>query len=70
MAEKVPAGQKSKDNPWYQEDPVIIQPEARELLENYSHVAPDQIEKHVLDIVSLRERDHSCLVAMFIRYAA
>lgn len=45
----------SKDVPWYQAEPGDFSPVCRELLETYSHIEPDRVEAHVLEIVGLRD---------------
>lgn len=43
----------SKDVPWYQKEPDRFSPACRELLENYSHIPPEEVSSHVFQI---RER--------------
>ena len=43
----------SKDVPWYHKEIEEFRPAGRELLENYSHIPPDQIESHVFELVRL-----------------
>lgn len=43
----------NKTVPWYREKPDQFSPAARELLERYSHIAPDKVDSHVQDV---RER--------------
>jgi hypothetical protein len=39
--------------PWYQVSISRFNPKARELLENYSNIAPADVEAHVKKVVSL-----------------
>lgn len=41
----------NKTVPWYREKPDQFNPAARELLERYSHVAPDEVDSHAQDVV-------------------
>jgi hypothetical protein len=44
---------REKDVPWYSESiDSKITPQARQLLEEYSHIPPAEVEDHVLSIVS------------------
>ena len=43
----------SKGLPWYQKSIENFGPAGRELLENYSHIPPDEIDSHVLEMVRL-----------------
>ena len=47
----VPGTTHSKNVPWYTEELPKIPEETRKLLEEYSHIPPDEVEKHVIDIV-------------------
>jgi hypothetical protein len=38
--------------PWYKKDLTEIKPHTRDLFENYSHVAPAEVEAHICKIVS------------------
>lgn len=38
---------------WYQTDVQSINPEAQQLLESYSGLAPDEVLPHVLSLVGL-----------------
>lgn len=42
----------SKDLPWYKAELGDFSPACRELLETYSHIEPDQVNAHILDVVS------------------
>ena len=41
-----------KNVQWYKPDLETVSPQARELLENYSHIPPDEVIPHILRIVS------------------
>ena len=43
---------RDKDVQWYQTDLETVSPQARELLEKYSHIPPDKVIPHILKIVS------------------
>lgn len=49
-------GTHSKDAPWYSKPLVNLTPPARELLENYSGIPAEDVEAHVMEVVS-REKD-------------
>lgn len=38
--------------PWYEPEPAEVEPEARELLENYSNIPSDKVVQHVNSMVS------------------
>lgn len=40
-----------KNVQWYKPDLETVSPQARELLENYSHIPPDDVTPHILKIV-------------------
>lgn len=42
----------NKNVPWYKKDLGAIDEQARELLEGYSRIPADDINRHVLDLVS------------------
>ena len=44
---------------WYQSDLETVSPQARELLENYSHILPDEVIPHILKIVSPHQASSS-----------
>lgn len=44
-------GTRDKTVGWYDKDFPGIEPEARELLEKYSHVPPDEVDKYVIGMV-------------------
>lgn len=50
---QVRADRLSKDVPWYHKEIEAFRPAGRELLENYSHIPPNDIEPHVFEIVRL-----------------
>ena len=41
----------NKNVQWYKADLETVSPQARELLENYSHIPPDEVIPHILKIV-------------------
>lgn len=41
-----------KNVPWFSHEPPQISPEARALLEGYSGIPPQEVEEHVVRIVS------------------
>ena len=43
----------SKDVPWYEKEIQDFNPSGRELLENYSHIPPKDVESHVIEFVCL-----------------
>ena len=51
MNTQTKAGQCSKDVAWYFKEFPELSPAGRDLFENYSHIPPDKIESHVLEIV-------------------
>ena len=40
-----------KNVQWYKADLETVSPQARELLENYSHIPPDEVIPHILKTV-------------------
>jgi hypothetical protein len=43
-------GVRDKNIPWY-DNSLVLQDEARELLEKYSNIEPDKVKEHVLFMV-------------------
>ena len=51
----------SKENPWYRKTiSNEVSAEARQLLEEYSRIHPDEVEQHIYRIVSF-EISHNAL---------
>ena len=48
----------SRDVPWYKAQVENVSPECRELLEHYSHIAPDRVETHILEIVGFAQTNY------------
>jgi hypothetical protein len=44
-------GSRSRDVGWYLKDLSDVKPSARDLLENYSKIPPEDVVKHVYEIV-------------------
>lgn len=44
-------GSKDKSVGWYDQTFHGIEPAARELLENYSHIAPEEVDQYVIAMV-------------------
>ena len=44
----------AKDVKWYRKEPDRFSPACRELLENYSHIPPEEVNSHVFHIVRLQ----------------
>ena len=47
----VPGQTTSKDVRWYTKELPKLDPHVRELLENYSHIPPEDVESHILKFV-------------------
>ncbi|KAJ5895224.1 hypothetical protein N7495_006915 [Penicillium taxi] len=45
-------GMDPRDLPWYEADLAEVPEPAKTILENYSHISPDQVLQHVMDMVS------------------
>lgn len=43
----------AKDVDWYLKEPGNLRSECRKLFENYSHIPPEEVEPHILELVSL-----------------
>lgn len=53
-------GERNRQAPWY--TPTMekeISPETRDLLENYAHVAPEDIQEHIMTMVSTFPPSHT-----------
>jgi hypothetical protein len=59
---------RTKDAPWYVGElrDGDIWPECRELLQKYSGIPADQVDKHVFDVVRLIEPGISCVVHLVL----
>ena len=44
----------SKDVKWYDKEPHNLRSTCRELFENYSHIPPEEVESHVLELVCFK----------------
>ena len=59
---KKEASSNPEEKAWYTKDVTMISPEARQLLESYSRIPPDQVIPHVLNLV----RTASCPQPSFL----
>jgi hypothetical protein len=64
MADNSNPGDKSA--PWYKDELTEITPQAREILEKYSKIAPNEIIRHILRVVSVLAGSLSVLLSVHL----